>query len=277
MKSLIQPRYATVWTLAVCQSCLLVLGGCGVKQPPPVETGREVREVKVYIPPPEEAKVPEEPPPELEEVPDIEGLEEIPVETDPSSSLPPAEVISPPGPEEEWPEPSPPPAVEASLPPELSRQEGVRTEPFITRGLVAELIAALPDIPREGKKVIIMTDILEHPSRSNIIQVVGNGYMDVFPNHEFKPQAFVSRAEMADILWRLVSAATDLGEIYGGGPEIIDLPATNRYYEPVRGAVDLGLLSLEQDGRFDPTRPVTGTEAWETLIRLYRLLKVHYG
>ena len=277
MKSLIQIRYTLLWIPAVLPSCLLILGGCGVRQPPPVEKSQEVREVKVFIPPPEEAAAPKQPPPPWEEVPEKGGLEESPSDFDSRPFTYPAEMSSLPAPEEEKPDPQAPPVVEASLPPELSRQEAVRMEPFITRGLMAELIAALPDLPRRETRVIIMTDILEHPARGNIIRVVGSGYMDVFPNHKFKPEAFVSRAEMADILWRLVSSAPGLGDKTMRGPVIVDLPATNRYYEPVRGAVDLGLLSLEQDGTFDPTRPVTGSEAWETLMRLFRMLKVHYG
>ncbi len=197
----------------------------------------------------------------------------------PPAALPPAPAEAPRGAIPR--EPAPPakpqaqplkPVPPAAVPPHLAGLEDVRRHPFLTRALLALLLDALSGNKGggEGVDVPIMSDILDHPSRGVIIGAVASGWMDVPPNHQFKPEGLVSRAQLADTLARFLA---------GRGPappstemDISDMPASNRHYHAVRQVLGLGVMCLDRDGSFRPADPVGGTEAWETILRLKDVL-----
>lgn len=166
----------------------------------------------------------------------------------------------------------------ASIPPGLSPFEDLKDKPFLTRGQTALLMSSTPGVLLDtDREMVIMTDIFDHPARESIIAVVKNGYMGVFPNHQFKPEALISRAELASSLSLLLGPIVFTDSEDGSQVMISDLPKTNRHFVPVQRAVSLGLMGISPDGRFGPALPVTGAEGWDVFLRLSNLISGRKG
>ncbi len=244
---------------------ILLVAGCAVRPPPPAPPPGEA------APPPMEETAPPAAPLPGEDV--REEVEYLPLPEEPPfpAEEPPTSVESTPRREEDAPS-----GLEASLPPELHRYRSIRSESLITRGQTAELLASLAGGTETGSGVI-MTDIFDHPYRESIIRMVAGGYMNAFPNHTFRPEALVSRAEMAGFIWEVARSASGLDPVRIPGWDIDDLPPTNRFYLPVKAVLHLGIMDLNVEGAFGPTEPVTGREAWDMYIRLYNLTRPKPG
>jgi hypothetical protein len=116
-----------------------------------------------------------------------------------------------------------------------------------------------------------MTDILDHPWRAEIIGAVRRGTLAPYPNHQFKPEGLVTRAELAVALRRTADSLgiTDDGR---GRPVPRDVPESNPLHGPIRFAASTGLLPLASDGHFNPSRPVSGDEGWSAIRRFCDLI-----
>jgi hypothetical protein len=100
--------------------------------------------------------------------------------------------------------------------------------------------------------------------------------MEVYPNHTFQPDAVVRRADMA----RAVGRALEL--IAQRNPQLAapwraskrkfpDVGPGHLSYPTAALAVDAGIMATAEDGSFQLTRPVTGTEAVASMARLAQL------
>ena len=159
----------------------------------------------------------------------------------------------------------------SGLPPEYAAIPGLAQ---VTRGDVAALIgvrlraALAAAAPRQAA---VATDVRGHWAARWIVEVVGAGVMDVFPNHTFQPKAVLRRRDLAQAVSRVLA-------LCGASPRqaerdrvsMADVGASHLSYEDAATAVASGVLSLEA-GNFRPSRAVTGQEAVDAVRRLERL------
>ncbi len=152
--------------------------------------------------------------------------------------------------------------------------------PQVTRGEVAAVLglrlekwlATAGSVPP-----VVMTDIRSHWAQPWILAVTRSGLMEVYPNHTFQPGTVVRRTDMADIIARALAAVAQRdrtrGEMWRNArPTLSDVPPTHASYPTAALAVASGVLKLDAEQSFQPTRPVTGAEALAVADRLADLL-----
>ncbi len=161
--------------------------------------------------------------------------------------------------------------VTSATPPKLAALRAFSREPFLTRGALARLMNTLSFPRSTPENLPIMTDILDHPWRDEIIGAVRAGMLTPYPNHQFKPEGLVTRAELADTLHR-AAVALGIHATKRGRSPLADVPASNPLLDRIEFAVDAGLLPADRDGFFDPSRPVTGEEGWAAVRRFHDLV-----
>jgi len=157
-----------------------------------------------------------------------------------------------------------------NLPPEYSEIE--HSERISREELAALLYVRLRAFignDEEAQSRVIATDIADSWAREFIRAVVAAEIMSIYSNHTFQPESFVRKGDLAVAL----VAAWDLRE-NGDGTDattdgvIGDVSPENRRYRPAALAVSLGLLSVDDEGRFEPLRFVSGLEAEDAVDAL---------
>ena len=164
------------------------------------------------------------------------------------------------------------------LPPEL---RGLETAPSVTRAQLAGLIGSrlerlLAVAPRRAPE--IMTDVQGHWAAPWIVPVTQAGVMDAFANHTFQPGAAVKRGELAQAVSQLLRVAlaarsADLAKWLSARPQFPDVGASNLYYRAAALAVTAAAMSVDETGRFFPTRPANGAEVMAAISRIEQLAK----
>jgi len=124
----------------------------------------------------------------------------------------------------------------------------------------------------------VLVDISASWARNFIVKVAAFGIMEVFSNHTFQPKKTVTRAELAEIVVRLVEYLKKRGRtvVVQIPPERIqlpDVPPEYPYAAVIIRAVSYQLMDVFPDRTFRPDRPVTGTEAIRVLDLLAGLSK----
>jgi tetratricopeptide (TPR) repeat protein len=152
----------------------------------------------------------------------------------------------------------------------------IGTAPQVTRADLAVLIgvhldAWLTQLPQVAPG--LMTDIRDHWAERWILTVTRAGLMEVYQNHTFQPDTPVDRATLARVVSRALNllAARDEGlarRWQQAQPTFNDLPPTHVSYPAAALAVAAGLLQNGADNNFEPTRPVSGSEAVAAVGRL---------
>ena len=133
--------------------------------------------------------------------------------------------------------------------------------------LLAVKVGAVQRLPPSDPRLAV--DISGSWARESITAVVGRGVMEVYPNHTFKPQATVGRADLARALSRVL---VRLGWRGGAGPAPADMRPSHLDHDAVRRVVGAGLMELGPEGQFEPWSPVGGREATEVVEALSRLV-----
>jgi len=165
----------------------------------------------------------------------------------------------------------------ASMPPEY---QAIGRAPQITRADLAALIGVhlqtlIARAPvRPG---VLVTDARGHWALTWILAVVRADIMEEYPNHTFRPRAMLRRADFAQAAGRVL----DLVAARRGGspawraarPQMADLPPGHLGYPAAAMVVAAGVLELDADGAFHPSRPVTGEEALRAIARLEELTR----
>jgi tetratricopeptide (TPR) repeat protein len=164
---------------------------------------------------------------------------------------------------------------------ELPSQYGaIAALPAVTREDVAALISVKFKEPFDAAppRTPVIVDITTSWAIRDIVKVAGYDIMEVNSNRTFEPQKPVSRAGLADILVRLVSALRNKGfriveQIPVDRVRIADVPAGHFSFPAVSQAVALQLLDLGPDRTFGPDRSVPGSEAVKAFDLLAGLIK----
>lgn len=168
----------------------------------------------------------------------------------------------------------------ARLPGEYSR---IREAERVTREQLAALLAAELGAPEGGGgpgapviAPVIAIDLDRSWAADLIRSAVGAGYLTLFPDHTFKPRAFVNRATLAEALAAAFAANDRAG--FGAARQRVedrrfaDLPEMHRSREAAAVAVELGLLRTAGD-RFRPRDFASGAEAARAVGALRELLE----
>jgi hypothetical protein len=160
----------------------------------------------------------------------------------------------------------------AELPSEVGE---IPLRPSVTRGDLAALIGIrFMELLAEGRdRPVIIIDTRDHWGRAWIQSVADAGVMDVDAAYRFDPAGPVRRSDLAEI----VDKVFDLIERQGLGDmqpnngqtlTFVDMSATHLSYGAAQRAVMAGVMVAFDNDTFQPSRPVTGLDAVETVDRL---------
>ena len=122
----------------------------------------------------------------------------------------------------------------------------------------------------------IIVDISNHWAQNFILQVTSLEIMDVYPNHAFYPEDFISRQNFAVAIYRLIDVLERLGKnIYSKleyrKPEIKDVPLEHTLRATIEKLVGYGIMSVKENGFFKPGDPVSGSESLSIISFIYEL------
>lgn len=124
----------------------------------------------------------------------------------------------------------------------------------------------------KGKPPIII-DISTSWASKFILHTASLRILDVYPNHTFQPKKVITRAEMAEALFRLIEHLKRKGhrfiqQIPPDRIQIADVSPGNYYYRPILLMVSYDIMGLSRDKKFNPDLAISGQEA----IRLVGLI-----
>ena len=154
----------------------------------------------------------------------------------------------------------------------------------LSEAVSKEEIAALLAVKFKGivdgisGKPPIIVDIATSWASRFILHMTFLGILDVYPNHTFQPKKILSRAEMAEILLRLISYLEKKGfnfiqQIPPEKIRISDASSHNYYYQPIVQILSYNIMELSPDRAFNPDFPVPGQEAIRLLDIILALIK----
>ncbi len=137
--------------------------------------------------------------------------------------------------------------------------------------LLAVKFTDVLEVPSKAPPIII--DIATSWAADYIIKTTSLGLLDIYPNHTFRPKKIITRAEMAEILLRLVDYLQERGfrfiqQIPPESIQISDVSADNYYYQPIIQIISYDIMSLSPDKAFQPDLSVSGQE----VIRLLDII-----
>ena len=137
-------------------------------------------------------------------------------------------------------------------------------------GLVAYfgLEKADPDAPAE-QAPIRLSDVPGHWAAENISTAVTNGWVNGYPDHTFRPNATLTRADFVTLLSRM--SGEEIAQ--PDADPFPDVQSTKYYAAGVSWAVDAGIVSGFPDGTFHPAENVTRQQ----MAHMMRLFLQHKG
>ena len=162
----------------------------------------------------------------------------------------------------------------AQLPPEF---KSALSAAQITRGDLAAIIGVHLEsiVEAAPTRQVVMTDIRGHWASPWITRVAEAGIMPPFENHTFQPNAAVRRGDLAVAISRVLtlvsSSDSALRARLAQLPAIGDLNPRHVQYTAAAAAVASGVMPLLEGDRFLVGRPVSGSEAVETLDKVSAL------
>jgi len=153
--------------------------------------------------------------------------------------------------------------------------------PAITRAQLAALLAVrLKPIlrPARGSGGTVVVDTRGNWAAQWILEVVRAGVMDTFLNHTFQPSLTVKRGDLAQAMSRSLEIIGEqkpklLAQWREAHPAIPDVSPSNLTYRAVAMAVSSGVMATVDNGTFQLTRPVSGSEALDAVSKLAALAK----
>ncbi len=124
----------------------------------------------------------------------------------------------------------------------------------------------------------IIIDISTSWASKYILKTASLGLLDVYSNHTFQPKKIVTRAEMAEILFRLINHLKRRGirfiqQIPPDKIQISDVSPQHMYYQPILQIVSYDLMGLSADRAFNPDLPISGQESIRLLDIILTLIR----
>ncbi len=119
----------------------------------------------------------------------------------------------------------------------------------------------------------IIVDIATSWAAKFILKMTTIGLIDVYANHEFQPMKILNRAELAEILVRLIEYLDEKGhkfiqQIPLDRIQIADVTPSNFYHRPILTIISYDIMNLFSDKTFRPDTPITGRDT----IRLFDII-----
>ncbi len=160
----------------------------------------------------------------------------------------------------------------AALPAEY---HAIATASTATRADLAALLgvrlgAVLAAAPQ---RQTVVTDVRGHWAQQWIDAAARSGAIEVFSNYTFQPATPLRRADVAEVVSRVLSLLSADSAAQRAEPTavaIADVPPGHLAYPAVRRAVAAGVMRLD-NGAFGPLQPVTGAELAGIVDRLESL------
>ena len=157
--------------------------------------------------------------------------------------------------------------------------------PQITRAELAALVgvrlgALLQAMPR--RDAVLITDIRTHWAATWILMVARAGVMEPFANHAFQPNAAVRRADLAQVVNRLLATLAETSQAQSASWQsarvvFSDLAAGHLAYPAASAAVASGVMTNGPNNTFQPSAPVSGQEAGDAIGRLEIMARTAIG
>lgn len=154
----------------------------------------------------------------------------------------------------------------------------IPTTDRVTRSqLAAYLVLNLEFLKKynSGMPSSIIVDTLDNWAKSEIQKVVDLGIMDIFPNRTFQASAAITKLELAKAASRILEIleADHRVNVEPSDTIIPDLARSNIYYPMVAHTLGAGVISLDNDGKFNVNRPVAGAELISMVNRFQALME----
>jgi tetratricopeptide (TPR) repeat protein len=151
--------------------------------------------------------------------------------------------------------------------------------PQITRADLAALIGIrLGTVLSSSRRsdAALITDVRNNWAATWIMSVARAGVMEPFANHAFQPRTLVRRTDLAQAAARLLAQIASRNPSRARAWEtarlkFADLSPSHLAYPAASIAVASGAMKTVGDNSFQPSRPVTGAEAIETVSRIEAL------
>jgi len=161
----------------------------------------------------------------------------------------------------------------------------IDSAPQITRADLAALIGVKLDPLLRAAQLpdaVLITDVGTNWAVTWIMAVARAGVMDPYDNHAFEPGTLVRRVDLAQAVSGLLTkiGATRPAQARGWETARVvfpDLATTHLAYQAASAAVASGAMKAGSGGSFQPSRPVTGSEASEAIDRLLALADLPPG
>jgi hypothetical protein len=160
------------------------------------------------------------------------------------------------------------------MPPEY---QAIDTAPAVTRAQLAALLGVrLEQLLRrlERRTAVVITDARTSWAAPWILAVARAGVMEVSPTHTVQPSAQVSRVDLARAASRVLALIAGerpaLGRQWRNAARrrFPDVPPGHLSYPAVSLVVEAGVMTPDEDGSFQLTRPATGAEAVAAVKKL---------
>ncbi len=161
-----------------------------------------------------------------------------------------------------------------------TRYNSIASSEAVSKEEIAALLAVrfkgiLDEVP--GTPPIII-DIATSWASQFILQVTSLGILDIYPNHTFQPKKIVTRAEMAEILLRLIDYLKKKGykfiqQIPPEKIQISDVASHNYYHKAITEILSYNIMDLSLEREFNPDLPVSGQESTRLLDIILGLIK----
>ncbi len=162
---------------------------------------------------------------------------------------------------------------ESNLPPQF---KNIYFKNEINREELAALLGFYFDIYLESRPPVIITDISGSFAKEYIIKVCSLEIMDLRPDHSFDRYAKINRAALAVVINALLKylEKKSLGVYdmqFHPLDEVIepaDISPLHKDYETIKFLLNSGILKLDKQNRFNPTRDVSPYEVLETIKKI---------
>ena len=152
--------------------------------------------------------------------------------------------------------------------------------PQVTRADLAALIGIrLAPLLQDGRgagDAALITDVRGNWAATWIVQVARAGVMDPYANHAFQPRTLVRRADLAQAVARLLSRVAAQNPARRAAWEsarlsFSDLAPSHLAYPAASAAVASGVMAMGENSSFQPSKPVTGTDALAAIAKIQAL------
>ncbi|MBS3908811.1 MAG: S-layer homology domain-containing protein [Actinobacteria bacterium] len=145
-----------------------------------------------------------------------------------------------------------------------------KPDAHITRAEFAKMAVTVLGIGSESTATAAgkakSTDIAGHWSEQHMVKATASGILKGYPNGAFKPDAKITRAEAATIIYRAKDMKT-----MAAAQAFPDVPIGHWAFQGIAGARKLGIIEGYPNGEFRPETYATRAEAAKMIFNLVKM------